>query len=84
MDFFTQTICGQIINGFKFDWSLHEMNQMVVLVTFVPEAESPQNHARISVLSDLPILLQQSGPKDAFVYLKLKIAFCQKYLMRLY
>ena len=57
---------------------------MVVLVTFVPEAESPQNHARISVLSDLPILLQQSGPKDAFVYLKLKIAFCQKYLMRLY
>ena len=56
MDFFTQTICGQIINGFKFDWSLHEMNQMVVLVTFVPEAESPQNHARISVLSDPPIL----------------------------
>ena len=51
------------------------MNQMVVLVTFVPEADSPQNHARISELSDLPILQQQSGPKRRFCVPKTKVSF---------
>ena len=43
MDFFTQTICGQILALMvlnSIDLYMSEINQMVVLATFMPAAES--------------------------------------------